>query len=240
MSRERKGPPTDALAAEYLAGATSVELGQKYGMHPSAITGRLRRAGHPIREARRRSLADKETLAAEIAAAYKGGMAMVEIAEALGTSHSTVQRTLKSQGIKPRPHGLRRRSVHIPDEAWKLGYLAGLIDGEGNVQFRNKGNGSVSCRMHVYSTTPGIMRWLLREIGGTVRYDTKRTEQKGWLPIGTWSVYRIRDVADLLRAMYPMLIVKKPVADRVLHLAEVFAEVHDSPPTMTHSTRGSP
>lgn len=240
MPRQRKGPVTAVLAAEYDAGATSTDIAAKYGMHHTAVIGRLRRAGHPIREARRRSLADQHRLATEVVTAYRGGMPMTEIAVLLKTSHSTVQRTLKAHGVEPRPHGLRRRSVRVPSEAWKLGYFAGLLDGEGSLAFRNKGRGSFSCRMHIYSTTPGMMQWLLSEIGGTVRFDTKRTATKGWLPIGIWSVYRVHDVAALVRAVQPMLIVKKQAAARVIHIAEMFGDVHDSPPTTINSTLGAP
>jgi Helix-turn-helix domain len=241
MPRHRKGPPTDVLAAEYAAGATSTDLAAKYGMHHVAIIGRLRRAGHPIREARRRSLGDDAERTRAIAEAYqRGDETMLDIARRLGTSPSTVQRALQSAGVKTRPHGLRRRSVRVPTDAAKLGYFAGLLDGEGNVQFRSKRDGSASCRMHIYSTTPGIMRWLLREIGGTVRYDTKRTEQKGWLPIGIWSVYRARDVTALLRAAFDLLIVKRAVARRVFDMAATHFGVHDSPPTMIQSSLGEP
>lgn len=235
MTIHRKGPATEVLAAEYNAGATSTDLAAKYGMHHGAVIGRLRRAGHPIRPARRRFQADKTELSAKIVSAYRGGMPMVEIAESLGSSHSTVQRTLKSAGVTARPHGLRRRTAKVPTDASKLGYPAGLLDGEGSLAFRKK-PGGVSCRLHIYSTTPGLMKWLIREVGGTVRYDTKRTTTKGWLPIGIWSLYRTRDVVQIVRALLPMLIVKRERAQRVMAMAAQFMEVHDSPPTMTQSS----
>lgn len=237
--KHRKGPPTEKLREEYLAGMTTVELGKKYGMHPAGVNGRLSRAGVPIRPARARALYDKREKLAEIVSDYQSGLPMAEIAPRVGVSHSTVQRALAEAGVKTRPHGLRRRTARVPNEPWKLGYLAGLLDGEGSLAFRKKEKG-VACRMHIYSTTPGMMKWLLREVGGTVRYDTKRTERKGWLPIGVWSIYRTRDVAALVRAMMPMLIVKKERAQRVLALAATFMDVHDSPPTMTQSSLTSP
>lgn len=236
MPTHRKGPETPKLAAEYESGATSTDLATKYDMTHAAVIGRLRRAGVPIRPARRRALYDRAQLSAEIVSAYRHGVPMVEIAKQLSTSHGTVQRTIAAAGVETRPHGLRRSTVRVPSDPAAIGYLAGLLDGEGHLQVRRR-NGSVACRMTIYSTTTGVIRWLLREVGGVARFDTKRTEQRGWLPIGVWSVYRARDVAALLRAMQPLLIVKKQRAAEILTECDRLG-IHDSPPTITQSTRG--
>lgn len=240
MPTHRKGPATPKLAAEYESGATSTDLATKYGMTHAAVIGRLRRAGVPIRPARRRALYDRAKLSAEIVSAYQGGAPMVEIAKQLETSHGTVQRTIAASGVETRPHGLRRQTVKVPTDPLVLGYLAGLLDGEGNLQLRTKKDGGLSCKMAIYSTTPGVMRWLVREVGGVVRFDTKRTESKGWLPIGSWCVYRSRDVAALLRAMLPLLIVKKQKAEHILSVCRDRLGIHDSPPAMIQSRRSAP
>lgn len=136
------------------------------------------------------------------------------------------------------PPGLRSRTVNIPSDPVALGYLCGLLDGEGNLQL-TKGAKSVGCKMAIYSTTPAIMQWLLKHIGGVVRYDTARTVRKGWLPIGIWSVYRAQDVAALLSAMLPHLIVKKAAAKHALDVFRSKFKVQDSPPTITQQIRSA-
>lgn len=116
----------------------------------------------------------------------------------------------------------------------RLGYLCGLFDGEWNLQIRHKHAGrSVACKMDIYSTTPEIMQWLVRNIGGTARFDTKRTKTKGWLPIGIWSLYRAQDVAALLKAMLPHLIIKRKSAEHALTIFGARFKIHDSPPQIT-------
>lgn len=231
MTKHRKGPATPQLSAEYCAGATTVELGEKHGMSPTAVNGRLRRAGIAIRPARKRCVADSSI--SEIASAYQNGVSVTDIVTRYGGSRSSIVRGLKEFGVTMHPHGLRTRTVRIPVNPIFMGYLCGLFDGEGNLQIRAKHDGkSVACRMQIYSTTPAIMQWLTKHVGGTSRFDTKRTERKGWLPIGVWSLYRAQDVAALLKAMLPHLIIKKAVTEHALTIFGSRFKIHDSPPAM--------
>lgn len=234
MPLHRKGPPTEALAAEYMAGATTVELGKKYGMHPQGVNGRLTRAGIPIRPARRRCIADGALN--EIVSAYENGMSIADVADTFKGSRSSIQRALRDSGVEMHPHGLRSRTIQIPSDPFVLGYIAGLLDGEGHLQIK-KGSKSIGCKMSIYSTTPEIMQWLLKNFGGAVRYDTKRTIKHGWLPIGAWSLYRAQDVAALLVVLLPHLIIKREKAEHALTLFRAKFKIQDSPPTMTQSKR---
>lgn len=166
---------------------------------------------------------------------------MVDIATAIGVSHSTVQRTLSAAGVKTRPYGLRRATVRIPTDAAKLGYLAGLLDGEGSIQIRSKHSGrSVACKIAIYSTTRGVMDWLLAEIGGVVLWDEARMKRRGWKPIGAWCLYRARDVSAVLEAIAPLLIVKADLSVRAMKLFRDSFGIHDSPPTTTHEILSGP
>jgi lambda repressor-like predicted transcriptional regulator len=230
MGQHRKGPPTDKLAIEYASGISSVELAKKYNMTPSAITSRLRRNGFPIRPPRRRAFYDDSTLSASIVNEYQSGIPMTEVAKRIGTSHSTVRRILAIHNCKIRPHGLRRRMIRIPSDPAIIGYFAGLLDGEGNLQLKHKHHGkSVGGKMAIYSTTPGVMSWLNRNIGGIIRWDTKRTTKHGWKPMGIWEVYRAQDMASLLKVVFPMLIVKRKQAKRLLQLYATRFEILSGP-----------
>jgi hypothetical protein len=217
MPRHRKGVATPILADEYLGGLTSVDLAAKYGMTPAAICRRLGRAGVRLRPARRRTIYDKAELAVEIASAYRSGEPMNQIGVRFGVSRSTVCRAIHSAGASTRPHGLRRRTVSVPTGI-NLGYLAGLFDGEGNLQMRYKSETSLACKIAIYSTTPEVMTWLTDNVGGAVRWDHARVKRRGWLPIGSWCVYRAQDVAALLAAMLPLLLVKRATAVKTLRV----------------------
>lgn len=241
MPKHRKGAPTQELAAEYAGGATSTEIAARYGMTHGAVIGRLRRAGVQIRPGKRRTAYDDPERAAAIITAYRSGLPIADVAARFNIGQSTVARALKAHRVEPRPHGLRRQTVRLPSDLAAIGYLAGIFDGEGNLQFKKKHGGrSIGCKMAIYSTTPGLMRWLLRTVGGNARFDTKRTERKGWLPIGIWEIYRAQDVAVLLRVLLPHLIVKKQQAESALRLFAERFELHDSPPQITQSSLGEP
>lgn len=237
MPTHRKGPSTDILAAEYIAGATTVELASKYGMHHTGVNGRLKRAGIVIRPAMRRCAGIDSS--AEMVSAYQNGMSIADVASRFGGVRSSVRRVLIDAGVEMHPHGLRSKTITVPSDPIALGYLCGLLDGEGNLQLK-KGSKSVGCKMAIYSTTPAVMQWLLKNVGGSVRYDTARTIRKGWLPIGIWSVYRAQDVAALLSAMLPHLIIKKAASKHALDIFRLKFKVQDSPPTITQQTLSAP
>jgi transposase-like protein len=230
----RKIVASDAeLAAEYESGLTMAELAKKYGVCPRAIMKRLRKAGVVGRPARRRTIYDRESVKAEVVRMYESGKAMSDVASQLGVGRATVWRTLRVAGVKPRPQGLRQPTTRIPESPVALGYFAGLLDGEGNLQMRGKprtnGTDTIGCKMAIYSTTPAVMDWLHKAIGGSVRWERKRAERKGWLPIGIWEVCRAWDIALLLHAVLPHLLIKKAVAEKMLiHFKEHF-EIGASP-----------
>lgn len=226
MPKHRKGPPTQLLIEEYQAGSTTPELGKKYGMSHAAIQGRLKRAGIKLRPARARAFYDLHDLTNQAVILYtQHGFSIPTIAERLGGSRSTIQRALAVRGIAMRAH-CRNATITIPDSPTILAYMAGLFDGEGNLQFRNRDNGSVGCKLAVYSTTSDVMNWVHKTFGGSLRWDHARTKRRGWKPIGIWEIYRAQDVGRLLSALLPYLIIKRSLAldalrhfEKALHLA---------------------
>lgn len=238
MAKHRKGPPTLELAEEYTAGATSTDLAAKYHMTHAAVCRRLSRAGVQLRDAKRRSPADSEPICEEVIRLYRSGLSMDDIVKSLGMKRkrSTIQRILVRAGVPIRRNGTRSPTITIPNDPLKLGYLAGLFDGEGNLQFkttrRNRGNDSTGCKVAIYGTVPATMGWLKTNIGGSVRWDYKRQERKGWLPCGSWEIYRAQDVLAFLRAVEPLLLAKKNQAVRAIKFLSHKCH-HDSPPTIT-------
>lgn len=228
IQKHRKGEPTQVLAEMYQSGKTTVEIGRLFGMSPAAVNGRLRRYGVPIRSAQRRSPADKLAVKNKVVIDYLRGVPMVDLAKRENIARSTVRRILGERGIKTCKAQVQ--TVTVPTDAGQIGYLAGLFDGEGNLQMRTKNGNQIACKMAIYNTAPSMMQWLVKTVGGHLRYDSKRTATKGWLPIGIWEVYRARDVAALLRAMLPHLTAKRERTLAALRHLESKFQVHDSPP----------
>ena len=245
MTRGIKRPDLDniAIADAYRSGQTTVEIAAKYNVHHVAINNRLRKMGIEIRKAQRRSPIDQSAFLERVSAAYRSGEPMPDIAAREGVGRSTINRALRDASVQTRRHGTRAKTVRIPDDPVKLGYFAGLFDGEGNLQFKqNKHDGyadSTGCKLAIYSTTPSVMGWLTTNIGGKARWDYRRQERKGWLPCGSWEVYRALDVLTLLEWSLPVLLVKKKQAVKAIKFLR--AKCHyDSPPTTTQSKRESP
>ena len=98
-----------------------------------------------------------------------------------------------------------------------LGYIAGLLDGEGNIQWRRRSDRQHSAVVSIYSTTTELIDWLAVTMrGGRVRWDSNRTVRHGWKPIGSWQVSRVRDVQAVLSALDGLLIIKRDLAREVL------------------------
>lgn len=217
----------DEAVELYEAGATSVQLAERYkATHPSILKA-LRKAGVKIRPPRRGSVSRHADKADKVAALYRDGLNMSSIADRLGIGRSTIRRLLIAKGIKPRPHGLREATITMPDDPYILGYLAGLFDGEGNLQTREKhGGNSISCKIAIYNTEPRVMDWLCENVGGKIRWDHARTVRHGWKPMGIWAIYRALDVKRFLEATLPLLIVKREQAVRMLEVIREKVDVY--------------
>lgn len=156
-------------------------------------------------------------VSARLVEMYESGMTQPEIVRATGISRGTVLRRLHEANVDLRTKNLRPQTVRIPDDPAKIGYLAGLLDGEGNLQLRVRDGCSIGGKLAIYSTTPGVIEWLIENVGGHARWDHAR-EKHGWKPIGIWELYRAVDVALLLTALEPLLIVKRDAARELLKL----------------------
>ena len=196
-------------------------------MNPSSVNSRLQHAGVAMRKWGPRTNATKHEVQTRVLDSYLSGTTIDAIRLRENVSVSSIRRILRINGVplnKARP-----QTIIIPKEQTELAYIAGLFDGEGNLQIRHstrKGRTSIACKACIYNTNTTVMRWLVGKIGGSLRFDTKRTINKGWLPIGVWSVYRAKDVRALLTALLPFLIIKRPVAVQALQHFEDRFKVH--------------
>ena len=132
-----------------------------------------------------------------------------------------------SQPPHPPNHCLGSRSLkhrtHIPQETWKVAYLAGLFDGEGCITFRN-GQGhhaEASPQLSIVNTNHEAMKWVRETFGGgsgrVVDQGSRGLHRK---PCYVIYYEAILEMKDLLEAMMPYLIIKKQKALESLTLIE--------------------
>lgn len=112
-----------------------------------------------------------------------------------------------------------RRCAHLdPRETSKLltlrdlGYLAGLIDGEGSIIAMKRKDGRVkSYRLQVTNTHVGALEWCRQVTGlGTIQVKTNGAAPH-YKPCGSWMVYGTKAVSVLVQVL-PALLIKREKA----------------------------
>ena len=110
--------------------------------------------------------------------------------------------------------------IVVPEDPATLGYLAGLIDGEGTIGIKTQfargssKNPSHSIVVSVVNTDARLMLWLGEVVGGRVygpRAD-KRNTARGHKPRWDWTIFG-GNAERLLIAIRPYLVIKGEQAD---------------------------
>ncbi len=96
------------------------------------------------------------------------------------------------------------KTITMPNDPGILGYLAGLLDGEGCITIQNK-----SWRIQIAMTHEPVIRWL-GVIGGSVSTRKVYGNRK---PSWRWLLMRQADVLDFLETVAPHLMVKAQEAN---------------------------
>jgi len=126
-----------------------------------------------------------------------------------GRTHTPESRAKMANETRPRGASqrfvLQPQSVSIP-EGVALGYLAGLIDGEGSMRFHRD-----RPFVAVYGER-AVVDWLVANVGGSYG----KPDTRGRVPCYCWTVQAARDVAAVCRAVVDLLNVK--MADCMLVL----------------------
>ena len=106
----------------------------------------------------------------------------------------------------------------------QLSYLAGIIDGEGSISIEiqsqsirhNRKCDYYALRLIVINTNIPLMKWIVENFGGTSR---KRTFVPHRRQCYRWNMFSHK-AAEILKACYPYMIVKKAHVDVFLKFAE--------------------
>jgi len=115
-----------------------------------------------------------------------------------------------------------KNEVHIPKEEWKLGYLAGLLDGEGSIVIKRDhihDKPTPRAQIAVYNTDSRILEWIRKEFGGgTLVSPNRRNPNPEHSRSYQLSYSAFKEVKTILEAIFPYLLIKKGKANEALNL----------------------
>jgi hypothetical protein len=152
----------------------------------------------------------------EAADLTRTGVSVAELARRKGVPPASLYRLLRRRSLGFSLGARWKPNLNMPTDPATIGYLAGLIDGEGSIKGSHGDEpGKVKhWNITIGMTHEGIMRWL-HSLGGTFHIN-KRDMRTNRQQVYTWQVARTMDVLALLKATRPHLIVKAEIADRVI------------------------
>ena len=183
-----------ALAYENLKSCRLV--GEEFGVTEGAIRRALKRVGvHRLGKGRRRY--DHGAIGRD----YAAGMTPSQIHGRYGIALSYVTHLIRQSGARVRRE---RSELSLPESPAQLGYLAGLVDGEGSIYVRPH-----EVRVCIVNTDKDLIDWLAT-LGGKVL--ARHHSRLGTKPIWIWQVNRRADAMALLNALLPYLRVKHDAA----------------------------
>jgi len=158
--------------------------------------------------------------AKEITEKYVHGFSsLAQLGEEYGLSHNTISKLLRACGVLIRKKTRMKPQIKIPQEEWKLAYIAGIVDGEGNVgYYQNKADKHFMPTVSIANTNKQVMDWVVTNIGGHIY--TKLQKNPKWKTAYIWDLRRTVDVLLLLTAIEPYLIIKKEKAKEVIAICK--------------------
>jgi hypothetical protein len=206
----------EELARRYAAGETTNALAQSFGCSPSNMRRFLKLACgiqlRPPNRGRDPKLSPEKTHS--LIRDYLNGQSANSLASKYDVSFPTVVSTLKRSGIHR-----RRRSqspiLNLPSKSEHLGYIAGLIDGEGSIRHWNRADGQLVVFVQITNTDSSLMEWL-QKMGGNVTKEFRSMKKPKWKDCYTWKVSRLIDVLRLLEAVEPLMIIKRQKAQKAI------------------------
>lgn len=175
-----------------------------------------------------RQLGDKKEK--EIAEAYFSGATIRDLREKYHLGDKLIRNALRRQGVKFRPLGTKGVTIKLPTNPRELGYIAGLLDGEGWITWHKKNERKVGKYpfIGIANTNPEVLKYL-ESIGGKVSWRPERTFQfagvtKKIASCGNWELHGTLNIIAFLKAILPNLIIKREKAEAMLAVLETRIE----------------
>jgi hypothetical protein len=217
--RKIQGEQEFAVAEAFLSGEKLGHITKRlrsYGLKVSntAVENALRRRGvykpsrklpHEFTDTERRQIVDMY---------LNKELSSCDIAKSEDIDPSSVHNILIKAKVKMR-RKLRSRTLNLPTDSAVIGYLAGIIDGEGNIFAWLRPGRRLQTIITVINTNEALLNWL-KHLGGRLQWRNSDVGHFGKKRVGSWVINRRLDVEPLLEAVLPYLIVKKTDAIKAL------------------------
>lgn len=145
----------------------------------------------------------------------RSGESLRSLAKEADADVSNLSRLLRRrfayQVPEERLRGTKPQSITAPTRPVDIGYMAGLMDGEGSIMVRRVRN-APAVFIRVSMTDERAIRWLAGFGGAVTEYLPDPPRKR----VFTWQVFRQADIAALLPVLLPHLIVKRAKAEEAL------------------------
>jgi biotin operon repressor len=202
------------------------EIAQQLGVSREAVQRAFRRFGiqsrtyHPQwRPELRKFTPDQDE---EIAKAYLSGLTLQDLAGQLHVGIKAIRNALIRKDIKFRHLGTKGLEIRMPQDPKEIGYLAGLLDGEGWITWHKKSERKVGKypMIGVANTNSEVLKYL-ESIGGKVSWRPERAGvfmgmTKKLSACGSWELHGTLNIIVFLKAVLPTLIIKKKETEAML------------------------
>jgi len=148
---------------------------------------------------------------------HSKGFSDTGIARRMNLNRKSIRKYLNKMGMKPNLERLHSGTLNLPTEPTALAYIAGIVDGEGNIFSRSRPGRRLQVVVDVTNTDKSLIDWLTG-FGGRFHRNICRnsTNHFGKKEVYRWIVSRRRDVTLLLKAILPYLIIKREDANKTL------------------------
>ena len=155
----------------------------------------------------------------DICQMYAEGMSITEIVAKTGRMKHTIRRCLRAAGIQLRKNYRWSSALTLPTDPVDIGYLAGLVDGEGCIAIYTPTYSNPHPRgvVIVANTDRDLMDWL-GAMGGCVSWNKGKRNK----PCAQWTITRAVDVLKLCELILPHLRVKRAACRRVIRHVRAF------------------
>lgn len=152
---------------------------------------------------------------------YEAGWSTRDIGKKIGVSATTVNKWIKRKSPELMRRGrFRRLTIKCPTDKAALGYLAGIVDGEGyigriEITYKNR-KIKIGWKLCVANTNEELINWLKRIGGSVYQWKPRENRKKGF----EWRLLRALDIHKFLKAILPYLIIKKKRAKDIVEEIE--------------------
>jgi len=224
-SRKDWDPVEDAVLRESYGKTPTQTIGRALGRTVSSVHSRAHKLGlaRPTPMTSRQAWATDED---DLLRAMYGKIRPGEISRKIGRTRPSVHHRAERLGLKSvigSPEFLRRQSLPrtarpFPglSNALDIGYVAGIVDGEGSIL------GPPKFTIQVSMTTKEVIDHLYNLCGGSVTGPSEQRSGRSEVckPQYHWTISSAENVYQILKILLPYLIVKKDKAESVVSFLE--------------------